>query len=253
MYLLNNYDNIYNFIDCITVDKVYPCSIVEGIQSGDIFVDDVKNPSVTLFWHYCGFAYIAGKYDDEFIYEIIEKMHNPEAGHSGRLALQTGNDDVIFRMLQADTKIQKREQYLFEYTGKEQSVSKLNNGYELKRIDFANYDILSGHIVPTFSWKSKEDFLNQGFGYCIIKNDNEFVSCAFSAGISKKFVDIGVETSNAFKGNGFGKIVAGAMVAEILKRGQMPIWECNTTNEASMRLACSVGFKIKGVHPLYVV
>lgn len=252
MYRLNNYDNIHKFIDGIHVDKVYPCSIVEGIQSGDIFVDDVKNPSVALFWHYCGFAYIAGKYDDKFIYEIIEMMHNPEDGHSGRLALQTGNDDVIFRILQSDTQIQKREQYLFEYVGKEQSVLKLNDGYELKRIDTSNYDLLSGHIVPTFSWKSKEDFLNKGFGFCIM-NKSEFVSCAFSAGISKNYVDIGVETAHVFKGNGFGKVVSNAMIAEILKRGQMPIWECNTTNEASMRLACSVGFKVKGIHPLYVV
>lgn len=68
-----------------------------------------------------------------------------------------------------------------------------------------------------------------------------------------KYVDIGVETFDGFKGKGYGKIVVSAMIAKILKRGQIPVWEYNTTNEASMRLACSVGFKIKGIHPLYVL
>lgn len=252
MHRLHDYDIIRDFIDSIPVDKVYPCSIVEGSQSGEIFADNIQNPSAVLFWHYCGFAYIAGTYDEKFISEVIEMMHNPAEGHSGRLALQTGNDALICRLLQADRHIQKKEQYLFEYTGKGQSGFSLNAPFELKRIDALNYDILSGHIVPAFSWKSKEEFLNRGFGYCIMKG-NEFVACAFSAGISEKYVDIGVETAEQFKGNGFGKIAAGAMLEEILKRGQEPVWECNTTNEASMRLACAVGFKIKGIHPLYIL
>ena len=47
------------------------------------------------------------------------------------------------------------------------------------------------------------------------------------------------------------KIVAYAMVKEILRRGKLPVWDCDTRNEASMRLACSVGFEITGTHPWY--
>lgn len=70
MYRLSNYNKIQKYIDDIHVDKVYPRSIVEGIQDGDVFVDDIENPAMVLFWHYCGFAYIAGTCDDQFLHEI---------------------------------------------------------------------------------------------------------------------------------------------------------------------------------------
>ncbi len=41
-------------------NQVYPLSIAEGIQPGDIFVDDEKDTKSVLFWHYSGFAYISG-------------------------------------------------------------------------------------------------------------------------------------------------------------------------------------------------
>ena len=76
-------------------------------------------------------------------------------------------------------------------------------------------------------------------------------ACAFSSGVSKDYVDIGVETAEECRGKGYGKIVAYAMVKEILRRGKLPVWDCDTRNEASMRLACSVGFEIIGTHPWY--
>lgn len=36
-----------------------------------------------------------------------------------------------------------------------------------------------------------------------------------------------------------------------LMRGKIPVWDCDTRNEASMKLACSVGFEIAGTHPWY--
>jgi len=249
---LIHYENISHLLDEIQVDKVYPCSILEGIQSGEIFVNDVSNPHAALFWHYCGFAYIAGKYDANFITEIIEFMRNPRKGHSGRLALQTGNDDLISKLLPENAGMEKKEQYLFDYVGKKISIPQLDEGFVIEKINSQNYELLEGHIIPAFSWESREKFLEKGYGFVILHH-SRFVACAFSAGISKEYVDIGVETAEDFKGKGFGKVVTLCMIDEILKRGQKPVWECNTTNEASMRLACAVGFKIKGIHPLWVL
>lgn len=252
MQQLTQYEDIRHLLDDLQVDKVYPCSIMEGIQYGEIFADDVSCPSVALFWHYCGFAYIAGKCDENIVAEVIELMRNPREGHSGRLALQTGSDDLISKLLPEHAGIEKKEQYLFDYTGRITVIPELEEGFVVEKINSQNYELMKGHIVPAFSWESREKFLENGYGYCILQ-DNRFVACAFSAGISKEYVDIGVETAEDFKGKGFGKVVTLHMINEILKRGQKPVWECNTTNEASMRLACAVGFKIKGIHPLYVI
>ena len=64
---------------------------------------------------------------------------------------------------------------------------------KLKRISSDNYELMTGRIIPTFSWESRDEFLKNGFGYCLIEGDR-MVACAFSSAISNGFVDIGVVT-----------------------------------------------------------
>ena len=245
-----DYKAVLPLISGLETDKVYPLSITEGKQSGDIYVDDTVNPTVCLWWHRCGFGYLSGRYTEETVSFILGMMRCPTDGHSGRLALQTGNDMTIQQMLMQDEKVMLREHYLFAFAHEMHPVS-LPDGYELKRIDETNYDLLTGHIIPSFSWESKESFLSRGFGYCVM-NDGKVAACAFSAGVSDRYVDIGVETAEEYRGKGLGKAVAGAMVREILSLGKEPAWQCNASNEASYKLACSVGFEEALKHPLYV-
>lgn len=252
MYLLSDYNSIGNLVNRIKVDKVYPLSIIEGKQQGEIFSDSITEPKKVLFWHYCGFAYIVGEIDEEFLSDIIAMMKQSKEKHSGRLALQVGKEDLISDNLLAYRGIKKEEQYLFEFIGMEEQLSSLDNSYKIEKIDELNYEMISGRIIPKFSWQSKTVFLENGFGYCLFVN-GRFAACAFSAGISEKYVDIGVETVKEYQGKGYGKIISQIMVKEICQRGMIPIWECNTSNIASMKLACSIGFRIKDTHPLYLL
>ena len=53
-----------------TSNVVYPLSITEGFQDGNvIFSDDSKT---ALFWHYCGFAYLSGSVEDSFLEKIYQ-------------------------------------------------------------------------------------------------------------------------------------------------------------------------------------
>ena len=47
-----------------TANNIYPCSIAEGLQPGNIYVNDGQNIESVFFWHYCGFGYISGKPSD---------------------------------------------------------------------------------------------------------------------------------------------------------------------------------------------
>lgn len=246
---LTDYGKINYLIDQIRVEKVYPLSILEKIQSGEIFADDVEKPTVSLIWHYCGFANIVGDYNERFVEETMIMMQNPSDGHSGRMALQTENDLRLHNMILKTPGVSQYDRYIFEYAGERNVISPIMEP-RLEKIDSGNYELMKGRIIPTFSWENKRAFLKNGFGYCLIE-DGQMAACAFSSGVSKDYVDIGVETAEEYRGKGFGKIVASAMVKETLRRGQLPVWDCDTRNEASMRLACSVGFEITGTHPWY--
>lgn len=167
------------------------------------------------------------------------------------MALQLRTDSQLEEMIMSDSAIHKRERYMFHYAGKDVSMPEIV-GCELEKITTENYDLIHGRIIPAFSWESKEKFLHNGYGYCLMK-DRQFLACAFSSGISKDYVDIGVETAEEFRGKGYGKIAALAMIKETLKRKKKPVWGCDTLNEGSMRLACSVGFEICGTHPWYKI
>lgn len=244
---LSDFGKINHLCDHINIEKVYPLSILEGIQKGEIYVDNEEAPTAALLWHYCGFANILGEYDERFIEEITNMMLNPPEGHSGRMALQTDNDSRLEQMILRTPGVVKHERYIFKFAGEKNNIPHLP---EVKEITTDNYALMKGRIIPTFSWESKEAFLKNGFGYCLIE-EGRMLACAFASGVSKDYVDIGVETAEECRGKGYGRIVSAAMVKETLRRGKTPVWDCDIRNEASMRLACSVGFEIIGTHPWY--
>ena len=233
----------------VAVDTVYPLSIAEGFQSGEIFADSAEHPHTLLYWHTCGFGFTAGELHEDFVREIVGFMRNPRPNHSGRLALEAGTDEHLEQLLLADGHIRKQEQHMFSFAGKKQAEILADT--EIEPITAENYDQLAGRITPRFSWDSTAQFLQNGFGFCVFC-EGKFAACAFSAGISRAYVDIGVETAEAFRGMGYGRRVVSRMIAEILRRGQIPVWQCHVSNEASKRLAVSQGFALRGTHPLYV-
>ena len=58
-----------------TANRVYPLSIANGIQVGEIYTDGMGS---VLFWHYCGFAYISGVANPKFLEEIYQEFFMSE-------------------------------------------------------------------------------------------------------------------------------------------------------------------------------
>ncbi len=253
MYLLREteYPDAAKAAQGITLDRVYPLSIAEKRQSGEIFADREDNPHCYLFWHTCGFGFLAGTPDQTFLGEIAARMQNPpHTAHNGRLALETDNNAALEAFFRTCPAIEKKEQYQFAFAGSNAAQNYTDAG--IVPINATNYKLLAGRITPPFSWDSEAQFLQNGFGFCIF-HAGTFAACAFSAGISRDYVDIGVETAADFRGKGYAKRVVSRMIAEILRREQTPLWQCSTQNEASLRLALSTGFTLHDKHPLYVV
>jgi len=257
----NNKKVIKPFVRDIKIEKVYPLSLLQGYQSGDIWVDSKEDPEFCMFWHRCGFAYLSGEVDVEILEEIKDKMYHPLFGHSDRLVLLTEKDKIVDKIMLSDNRIIKKERARFRFNGHkyraiDTNQMKIGDGFDsldrftLQVIDDSNYDGLVGKVVPNFSWESKEQFLKNGFGFCLLR-DGRMISCAFSAAISNEYVDIGVETIEGFRHKGYGKVVAFAMIREILNRKQIPVWQCNYENEHSIMLANWLGFELTEKYYMY--
>lgn len=221
--------------------SVYPLSVAEGIQEGDIFTDSVKDYEKILFWVHSGFAYLSGNMDAYFLKEIYEFMLDRNPSNTKRFLLLTRNENTKEYFRSKEDVIEEKR-YLFQYSGaKEPMVSCLPGGYELKEIDQQLLKKISGKVVPSLFWNDVNDFLEKGKGYCITCN-NDIASWAFSAAVSTKEIDIGIETTSKYKQQGLGMIVANKMIQYTIEQAKEPVWACHYKNVSSKKMAEKLGF-----------
>lgn len=245
------------FIELAAANKcntVYPMSVAEEVQEGDIYADSTDRPTYALFWHVSGFAYLTGKPEKEELEAIYALMKNADGKNPRRFVLELKDEETAsFFRQKADVEMHKRYRFRLKKTEAEGSLdSSIPAGYELKEVDGKLLKQISGRIVPSLFWSSEEEFLEKGKGYCLVK-DGEVAAVAFSAAVSSKQVDIGIETKEAHRRKGLAAVAAQQMVSYVRSIGKEPVWDCDQTNTGSKATAEKVGFEVMAEHAYYKV
>jgi GNAT superfamily N-acetyltransferase len=117
----------------------------------------------------------------------------------------------------------------------------LIDGDLLARPGLANMEEVRGEI--RWMWPSEEQFLSSGFGYAAHTVDRILCWCTAEY-VSRDRCGIGITTDPGFEGRGLATATAARFVAESLRRGIVPHWECVRDNLASVRVAEKVGFTL---------
>lgn len=230
-----------SFAETHNCGSVYPLSVAEGIQEGDIFTDTAHGCKQVLFWTHCGFAYLAGEADESLLEELHEFMADGKKPDARRLLLMTRDPYIEEYFAQKDDIIIEKR-FLFAYPENTEVPSLLlPAGFEIQEIDGQLLKKISGQIVPSLFWKNADDFLAKGKGYCIVCGD-DIASWAFSAAVSSKEIDIGIETCEKYKQQGLGIIAARKMLQYVLGQDKRPVWACHAKNTASAKMAEKLGF-----------
>ncbi|MBD5524668.1 MAG: GNAT family N-acetyltransferase [Lachnospiraceae bacterium] len=139
-----NLIDIANAHDC---GAVYPLSVAEGMQEGDIFTDSLQDYENVLFWAHSGFAYLSGNIDEHFLEDIYELMLDRTKSNPKRFLLMTRNK-YIQQYFESKDDVIEEKRYLFKYSDtKGYMESSLPDGYELKEIDNRLLEKISGKIV----------------------------------------------------------------------------------------------------------
>ena len=217
-----------------TANRVYPLSVAAGIQKGEIFTDGFG----VLFWHYCGFAYIAGEVREGFLEDIYR--HFLMNGTGRKFLLITDSEAVTDHYASYDTlQFSRRIEYI--HSGRIQCPAVQDEGFIIERITADNIACIRGRIIPSFSWDSSRAFLEKGYGFLARKGDS-FAAAAFSAAVSPDEVDIGAETFEDCRHKGLAAYLSSRMCEEIIRQGRKPVWAHAETNEGSRRTAVRAGF-----------
>ena len=233
----DSYEQILNMICNHPCGTVYPLSVAEHRQSGDIFICEDS----VLCWHYSGFAYLFGSCGDAFLEQVYQEFLIADR-LPRRFVLFTANPrtEQFFRN---HTGLAFGRRYQFDFPETAFSPKPVPAELALRQIDRELFDSVAGRVTPRFSWRNAEEFLSSGMGYCLMYNGTP-ASWAFSAAVSTYETDIGIETAPEFRHRGLAFLAAEQMTASCLRQGRKPVWACDTGNTASRNLAERLGFSI---------
>lgn len=246
-----DYHKLIGFADKNTCNRVYPLSIAEENQNGQIFVDSMDNITCALFWHQCGFAYLSGKPNVSFLSEVAALIRNEHHNNLRRFILQIDNNEWDNYFFQEDGIIREdRYSFYFQKTDILNKEIILPDGFVMKEIDEILLSKINGNIIPSFSWDSDIEFLNKGKGFCILFG-NEIAATVFSSAVSHDEIDIGIETKESFRRCGLAAILARRIVQYILEEHKTPVWECHTGNTVSRHTAEKIGFHVQKTHSFF--
>lgn len=236
-------------------------AIIEGINPGRVFVDDVDSPTSGLIWlgNNDGFIFIGDEKNEAFNNELnafIDQFIIPEALKLGLHWFEVvGNHpkwNKAIEKLLSNRELGSWNQRVYtlqkaDYTynnelaiGKEYRAEKITKQlYENKDNAIKNIEFLHTKILEF--WSSSEKFFDHGIGYCIIYK-NEIVSICVSCFVVRDVHCVSIETLELHQGKKLGQKIAKSYVEECLHYNLIPYWDCMESNKPSIAVAENLGF-----------
>ncbi|MCA0454412.1 MAG: GNAT family N-acetyltransferase [Chloroflexi bacterium] len=99
-------------------------------------------------------------------------------------------------------------------------------------------------------WTLLERFLDQGFGYCIVSDTDGILAWCTAEYVSPGVCGVGIETLEAYQGNGLATAIAQAFAQHALSLGWQVHWDAWLTNTPSTRVAEKAGFQKVTEYPI---
>lgn len=246
----SEFHRVASFFDRLPYGPTIPNSVIVGIGHGRVFANDLARPTAAFVYNN-GACTLGGSADDlafaEQVCQWLLEYHGsdyfilyafPEAWEAAL--------DSIF-----GSSVKKRRRFDFDFNRSrfaqvEGWESAVPPGYELRRIDKQLMQQIRDVANPYSRsyWKSAADFEQHGLGFCTVHQD-AVVSMCYTAFAWRGHHDIDILTAESHQRRGLGTVVARAFIAQCLKQGLGPSWDCWTDNRPSVVLAEKLGFEAR--------
>ncbi|THU41536.1 GNAT family N-acetyltransferase [Niastella caeni] len=220
-------------------------AVVSNLQEGRIFGDERE--TFYFVFHKAAFSYLT----------ISDRANYPDLLsfflQSGELPIyfhiyDTPADLIDFCEAHNDKiniRVRKRIQLKYlDIKPPDQKVA-VPHGFSVVKIDNSNFDDLSAFNLSLSDkfWRSKQDFLNNGFGFVVNNEAGIPVSICYAACVANNAAEIDVATLPAYQKQGLARLVVAKFVAYSLDNGIIPNWDCFEENYGSLKTAESLGFR----------
>lgn len=220
-------------------------SVINGVMPGEIYVNNIDNPTVTLI-KTCECNLIAGSCDDVVFNSEVSSVldfWNP-------LTPDTSEWVDIIPTIHKNHFIKKykRRHYILSIDDFKYYNTTLTDGFLIEKVDIDllklnSYENSEKLLEWVEHWGDDATFQKYGTGY-FIHNDKAIVSWSLSDCSFDKKIAIGIYTDERYRKNGFAKIVVSETIKDCFAKGYDTIdWLCVDSNKGSRQIAEKVGFK----------
>jgi GNAT superfamily N-acetyltransferase len=264
------YEKLIAPLKKVAINHFFARAVVEKKVKGHVYVDNKDNPKTYYVIHPYGISLLFGDHTNaDFNNKFRDYALNTNKVRSNFEWMQASSDNWhhVLNELFKDNIIKSSENQENPKTNYIELNTRANFKFNLNRFlnyregcNLDNYSIvktdkklfkeMKGAVIPKYFWDSADDFCENGVGFSFLY-ENKLASTAYSAFIFGYFLELGIETIEEFRGNGFAQYVCTALIDYCLENGYEPVWSCKYENIASYRLAQKLGFEVTAKFPFY--
>ena len=245
-------------------------SVVEKHLSGIIYVDNVNEPRTSLIAHPYGMLLLMGDsnnidFNDRFKSYAFNTA-KIRAKYEWLITSSPEWDNVLTdlfggSLIKTPENSGKEASGTIELNGRQNFSFNVQKYAQFEKRTIPEHDLIvktdavlfeqmTGSVIPQKFWDNAKDFETNGSGYTLLHN-GEIAATAFSAFVHENRLEIGIETVEKYRGNGYAELVCCKLIDECLESGFLPVWSCRSENTASVRLAGKLGFETTLSFPFY--
>jgi len=218
-------------------------AVISNKQNGFVYSDDRQDNLFICAKH--GWSLLIAKDDHHIgvLFEFLKRnLDIPDYIH-----LYPPNEFIINYLEGNWTKYKIRERCQLRYL---QTLSKATNpdlntsNFKLKKIQevkYSKFDIFGLDLNKRY-WQSKEDFIENAIGVCLLNEEGDPVAICYSICIVDQVAEVEIIVLPEYRGKRFGRILTNAIIELAIENGLTPHWDAFTANVASFELAKNVGF-----------
>lgn len=239
----NEFSRVEHFVK--SQNELSVLSVVHGIMPGEIYVNNIDNPTAALI-KTCECNLIAGNTNDT----VFNSEVSLELDFWDQLTPDSREWTDLIPSIHKNPFVRKYKRRLYTLSAGDfcECNKPLKDGFVIEKVNLEllrqNFYENSEKIFEWVShWGNDAEFQKYGTGY-FIHNDKAIVSWSLSDCSFDKKIAIGIHTDERFRKNGFGKAVVSATVKDCFAKGYEVIdWLCVDTNKGSSAIAEDLGFK----------
>lgn len=243
-----DYGNVEESIPVTSPSFVF--SVLNKIIPGFVYGDS-SNKGTFLIGTFSGIFYVMGDEANGKFKEELFSLYHDRKKEQSRFTLFSSSerwDEALNDLFENEEMVRRYNRYAFAFN-KLKNLSNSNRmelpkGFTVKKINLENIHQSTEFNEEYYEkyWGSVSNFLENGFGYCVLHNDTIVSECTtiFRA---EKSAEMDILTKSEWEGKGLGKVTAQSFINHCIEKNITPRWDCSVGNPASISMANTIGFE----------